>query len=124
VAVDFTLPMLRMAPPLLHVAAADALKLPFNDDQFDAVACGFLVRNLAEVERGIDEQIRVLRPGGVLVILETTPRLLYTSDAADDPLCVDLGGRRIIKKKRFRPHRCRFLPFFSSPRSFCWYSFL
>mgnify|MGYP007112065825 CR=1 FL=1 len=26
--------------------------------------------------------------------------LLYTSDAADDPLCVDLGGRRIIKKKR------------------------
>ena len=26
--------------------------------------------------------------------------LLYTSDAADDPLCVDLGGRRIIKKKQ------------------------
>ena len=26
--------------------------------------------------------------------------LLYTSDAADDPLCVDLGGRRIIKKKK------------------------
>ena len=29
--------------------------------------------------------------------------LLYTSDAADDLLCVDLGGRRIIKKKRTRP---------------------
>ena len=28
--------------------------------------------------------------------------LLYTSDAADDLLCVDLGGRRIIKKKRFK----------------------
>ena len=27
--------------------------------------------------------------------------LLYTSDAADDLLCVDLGGRRIIKKKKF-----------------------
>ena len=32
--------------------------------------------------------------------------LLYTSDAADDLLCVDLGGRRIIKKKKHihRPH--------------------
>ena len=29
--------------------------------------------------------------------------LLYTSDAADDLLCVDLGGRRIIKKKKKRP---------------------
>ena len=31
-----------------------------------------------------------------------TPCLLYTSDAADDLLCVDLGGRRIIKKKNGR----------------------
>ena len=31
--------------------------------------------------------------------------LLYTSDAADDLLCVDLGGRRIIKKKKKIPHR-------------------
>ena len=30
--------------------------------------------------------------------------LLYTSDAADDLLCVDLGGRRIIKKKTTKPH--------------------
>ena len=30
--------------------------------------------------------------------------LLYTSDAADDLLCVDLGGRRIIKKKNIIPH--------------------
>ena len=30
--------------------------------------------------------------------------LLYTSDAADDPLCVDLGGRRIIKKKNTYTH--------------------
>ena len=38
-----------------------------------------------------------------LELLEWTflrPCLLYTSDAADDLLCVDLGGRRIIKKKK------------------------
>ena len=31
---------------------------------------------------------------------DTSTCLLYTSDAADDLLCVDLGGRRIIKKKK------------------------
>ena len=35
------------------------------------------------------------------------PCLLYTSDAADDLLCVDLGGRRIIKKKNNRQKRRR-----------------
>ena len=33
--------------------------------------------------------------------------LLYTSDAADDLLCVDLGGRRIIKKKKHQPNFLR-----------------
>eukprot|EP00657_Telonema_sp_P-1_P004404 TRINITY_DN2017_c0_g1_i1.p3 TRINITY_DN2017_c0_g1~~TRINITY_DN2017_c0_g1_i1.p3 ORF type:complete len:109 (-),score=41.38 TRINITY_DN2017_c0_g1_i1:50-376(-) len=33
--------------------------------------------------------------------------LLYTSDAADDLLCVDLGGRRIIKKKKKEYNQCR-----------------
>jgi demethylmenaquinone methyltransferase/2-methoxy-6-polyprenyl-1,4-benzoquinol methylase len=71
--VDFTLQMLRQAPSVLQVAAADAQQLPFADGQFDAVVSGFLVRNLADVERGLREQVRVLRPGGTLVVLETTP---------------------------------------------------
>ena len=37
---------------------------------------------------------------GVLTVLTYKSCLLYTSDAADDTPCVDLGGRRIIKKKR------------------------
>ena len=36
----------------------------------------------------------------VIVISQNNCCLLYTSDAADDLLCVDLGGRRIIKKKK------------------------
>ena len=73
VGVDFTLGMLRRVPEQLAVAGADALKLPFRDGQFDAVVSGFVVRNVADVGQAIDEQIRVLRPGGLLVILETTP---------------------------------------------------
>jgi len=34
------------------------------------------------------------------IVQEVNACLLYTSDAADDLLCVDLGGRRIIKKKK------------------------
>jgi len=75
VGVDFTLPMLQRVPQQadFQVAAADALTLPFQDARFDAVISGFVVRNLAALEQGIAEQVRVLRPGGTLVILETTP---------------------------------------------------
>jgi demethylmenaquinone methyltransferase/2-methoxy-6-polyprenyl-1,4-benzoquinol methylase len=71
VGADFTLPMLRRAR--IAVVAADALVLPFADAQFDAVVSGFLVRNLADVASGVAEQTRVLKPGGVLLVLETTP---------------------------------------------------
>jgi demethylmenaquinone methyltransferase/2-methoxy-6-polyprenyl-1,4-benzoquinol methylase len=51
---------------------ADALQLPYRDESFDAVTVGFGVRNLAELDRGIAEMTRVLKPGGRLVILEIT----------------------------------------------------
>ena len=51
---------------------ADALELPYEDARFDAVTVGFGVRNLADIEGGIGEMARVLRPGGRLVILEIT----------------------------------------------------
>jgi len=83
VGVDFTFGMLRVAPRWLRLAAADALRLPFCDGAFDAIVSAFVVRNLADVQQGVTEQVRVLRQGGRLVVLETTPgptgplRLLY-----------------------------------------------
>jgi demethylmenaquinone methyltransferase / 2-methoxy-6-polyprenyl-1,4-benzoquinol methylase len=73
VGVDFSQAMLRVAPRCLKLAGADALRLPFADGQFDAVVSAFVLRNLADIASGVLEQARVLRPGGRLVVLETTP---------------------------------------------------
>jgi len=51
---------------------ADALELPYGDASFDAVTIGFGARNLADLDKGLSEMARVLRPGGRLVILEIT----------------------------------------------------
>jgi demethylmenaquinone methyltransferase/2-methoxy-6-polyprenyl-1,4-benzoquinol methylase len=73
VGIDFTEGMLRRARRGIRPTRADALRLPFTDEQFDAVVSAFVVRNLADVASGIAEQVRVLRPGGRLAVLETTP---------------------------------------------------
>jgi len=49
---------------------ADALRLPFAPGRFDAVTVAFGVRNLADPDAGFREILRVLRPGGRMVVLE------------------------------------------------------
>ncbi|HEX2359121.1 MAG TPA: bifunctional demethylmenaquinone methyltransferase/2-methoxy-6-polyprenyl-1,4-benzoquinol methylase UbiE [Solirubrobacterales bacterium] len=51
---------------------ADALDLPYGDTSFDAVTVGFGARNLADLDRGLAEMARVLRPDGRVVVLEIT----------------------------------------------------
>ncbi|MFY9265853.1 MAG: bifunctional demethylmenaquinone methyltransferase/2-methoxy-6-polyprenyl-1,4-benzoquinol methylase UbiE [Solirubrobacterales bacterium] len=49
---------------------ANALELPYDDNMFDAVTVGFAVRNFSDLERGLGEMARVVKPGGRFVILE------------------------------------------------------
>jgi demethylmenaquinone methyltransferase / 2-methoxy-6-polyprenyl-1,4-benzoquinol methylase len=53
--------------------SADALQLPFADGTFDAVTSGYLIRNVVNPLRAFQEQLRVLKPGGRVVCLETSP---------------------------------------------------
>jgi demethylmenaquinone methyltransferase/2-methoxy-6-polyprenyl-1,4-benzoquinol methylase len=54
-------------------AQGDTLALPFADDSFDAVVSGFLLRNVVDRVVALREQRRVTKPGGRVVVLETTP---------------------------------------------------
>jgi demethylmenaquinone methyltransferase/2-methoxy-6-polyprenyl-1,4-benzoquinol methylase len=55
---------------------ADALQLPFDDAIFDAVTTGYLLRNVIDIRQTFEEQIRVLKPGGRIVCLDTSPPIL------------------------------------------------
>jgi demethylmenaquinone methyltransferase/2-methoxy-6-polyprenyl-1,4-benzoquinol methylase len=78
VGADFVVPMLALGrgkAPRLAPVGADALALPFPDARFDGATCAFGVRNLADLDAGLAEAARVLRPGARFVILEfATPR--------------------------------------------------
>ncbi len=82
VATDFCRPMLDIAagkvakaitggrPASIPLIEGDALRLPFRDGSFDGVTIAFGLRNLSNVERGLAELFRVLKPGATLAVLE------------------------------------------------------
>jgi demethylmenaquinone methyltransferase/2-methoxy-6-polyprenyl-1,4-benzoquinol methylase len=74
---DFCLPMLAVARTkavsrerALPLCAADALRLPLDDASVDVVTVAFGIRNFSNLETGLAELVRVLRPGGSLLVLE------------------------------------------------------
>jgi len=78
IAVDFSAQMMhvgrrRPGGQRIFWCQTDALDLPFPDAIFDAVTSGYLVRNVIDVRRAFEEQMRVVKPGGRVVCLETSP---------------------------------------------------
>lgn len=75
VGLDFSGRMLaraRRKSATIEWVEGDALALPFEDASFDAATVGFGVRNLSDLGHGLRELARVLRPGGMVAVLEIT----------------------------------------------------
>jgi demethylmenaquinone methyltransferase/2-methoxy-6-polyprenyl-1,4-benzoquinol methylase len=73
VAADFSKGMLeegRKRHPELEFVFADAADLPFSDQEFDTVTISFGIRNVERTEVALAEMLRVLKPGGKLVVCE------------------------------------------------------
>lgn len=75
---DFTIEMIKTAQKKecsekIGWCLGDALRLPFPDATFDAVTSGFLIRNVPDVRSAFREQVRVVKPGGRVVCLDTSP---------------------------------------------------
>jgi demethylmenaquinone methyltransferase/2-methoxy-6-polyprenyl-1,4-benzoquinol methylase len=74
---DFSEGMLdraRRKAPQLRFEWGDAMRLPYADGEFAAATVGFGARNFGDLDQGIREMARVVRPGGKVVVLEiTTP---------------------------------------------------
>lgn len=76
----------------------DALALPFPDDAFDAATVAFGIRNLSDLDAGLHEMARVVRPGGRVVVLEiTTPERLRRFYQAWFDRLVPVLGRALGK---------------------------
>ncbi len=75
---DFSLPMMIVGKQLpmgdkVGWTGADALNLPFPDGTFNAVTSGYLARNVVDIPRMFAEQLRVLKSGGRIVVLDSSP---------------------------------------------------
>jgi demethylmenaquinone methyltransferase/2-methoxy-6-polyprenyl-1,4-benzoquinol methylase len=103
VGADFSIGMLEEArkrfgeKPIVW-QSCDANNLPFADDVFDAVTFGYLLRNVDDSTRVLSEVFRVMKPGGRVVCLDTTPparNLLYPFLRFYFRFCIPALGRMI-----------------------------
>ncbi|NUP98853.1 MAG: class I SAM-dependent methyltransferase [Armatimonadetes bacterium] len=101
--------------PELHLAASAAEHLPFPDNHFDTVICSDTIEHTDDDQASVEELLRVLRPGGTLVITVPQGGLFGWLDGEN--LVNGLfelvrrlrlpkpGGGRVLQRFRFRPHR-------------------
>ncbi|MFN5032010.1 MAG: bifunctional demethylmenaquinone methyltransferase/2-methoxy-6-polyprenyl-1,4-benzoquinol methylase UbiE [Flavobacteriia bacterium] len=88
---------------IISMRLGDSEALPFEDDYFDALTVGFGVRNYENLDKGLSEMLRVVRPGGKLVILEfSKPKRFPVKQyyAFHSKYIIPFFGKRISKDEK------------------------
>ncbi len=86
----------------IQLVNADSETIPFENNSFDAITVAFGVRNFEQLENGLSEMLRVLKPGGKLVVLEfSQPKNKLFKVACDiyNNIIVPGAGRLFAKNK-------------------------
>lgn len=101
----------------VNFVLGNAQQMPFEDNTFDAVTCAYGCRNFADLDAGLKEMYRVLKPGGQIVILEFSyPNNRYIRALYDFYFThlMPLFGRLVSRDKKAYTYLNR------SVKSFCW----
>ncbi len=88
---------------IISMRLGDSEALPFEDNYFDALTVGFGVRNYENLDKGLSEMLRVVRPGGKLVILEfSKPKRFPVKQyyAFHSKYIIPFFGKRISKDEK------------------------
>ncbi len=107
VAGDFSLNMLREAKKRFNRIpvgwhASDATLLPYRENSFDAITFGYLLRNVDNVSQVLKEIHRVMKPGGTVVCLDTTPpekNFLYPFILFYLKYCIPVLGKLLARNE-------------------------
>jgi demethylmenaquinone methyltransferase/2-methoxy-6-polyprenyl-1,4-benzoquinol methylase len=93
----------RAFDDIIEMQLGDSENMPFEDASFDAITVGFGVRNYENLEKGLSEMLRVLKPGGQAVILEfSKPKVFPIKQLFSfySKVLIPLFGKYISKDER------------------------
>ena len=106
----------------LNWVAGDSAYLPFTQSSFNNITCAFGIRNVAELEKTLDECYKVLKPGGKLMILEFSPEVIIPFQKFYDYYLKNVLpflGDKIANNKKAYQYLAESIETFYTPNDFC-----
>ena len=90
-------------PVKIEWVEGDALNLPYEDNSFDLVTSGYMLRNVTDIQKAVDEMYRVLKPGAMVIVAELSkPKnpIVKLGHKMYMSIVIPIMGRRYDKGKK------------------------
>ena len=106
----------------LNWVSGDSAYLPFTQSSFNNITCAFGIRNVAELEKTLNECYKVIKPGGKLMILEFSPEVIIPFQKFYDYYLKNVLpflGDKIANNKKAYQYLAESIETFYTPNDFC-----